>query len=142
MDLLQIIVAQLLVLPVILWALIGLEVVTAVLGTVLGVLLGRRRPAVFVRYRLRRLRRRLLMSLSLLACGLVMIDLFLLEEVVAAALGRADEHEQLDVEFSQVEGSVILGRLELLGVVRVLGVLGGLGVGGTASSSTVAVSCE
>ncbi len=116
MDLLFIIVAQLLVLPVILWALIGLELVTAVLGTILGLLLGRRNPTQYLRYRLRRLRRRLIMSLSLLACALVLIDLLKLEEVVAKVLEHLDERGQLEARFAEVEGSVILGRLELRGL--------------------------
>jgi hypothetical protein len=113
MDALFVVVAELLLLPLILWVLILLELVIGTLGTLVGILLGRRRPTELIHRQWLRLRRRLVWSLLLFAIALVMIDLVFFEALVNVALGSIDDRDDLDVRHAHAEGSFILGRIEI-----------------------------
>jgi len=113
MDALFIIVAELLLLPLILWALIVIELVLGTLGTLVGIVLGRRSPGDLIRRQWLRLRRRLVWSLLLLALGLVLVDLVFFEPLVNVVLGSIDDRDDLEVRFAHAEGSFILGRIEI-----------------------------
>lgn len=113
MDALFVVVAELLIVPLILWALIAIELTVGVLTSIVSVLLGRRSPSQAVAYRWRAIRRRLLWSLIFLTCGLLLADLVFFDRLVTLALGSVDEREDFDVDFAHAEGSFILGRIEL-----------------------------
>jgi hypothetical protein len=113
MDALFVVVAELLLLPLILWALIVLELVVGTLGTLVGILLGRRSPSELITHQWKRLRRRLLWSLLLLAIALVAIDLVFFQPLVNVVLGSIDDRDDLDVRYAHAEGSFILGRIEI-----------------------------
>lgn len=113
MDALFIIVAELLVVPLLLWGLIVFELTIGLVMSVVSVLLGRRSLTDMLMYRLRTIRRRLLWSLIYLSAGLLLADLVLFDAIVTLALGSADDREDLDVGFASAEGSFILGRIEL-----------------------------
>lgn len=116
MDALFVVVAELLIVPLILWGLIALELTVGVVASIVSVMLGRRSATVAVMHRWRTVRRRLLWSLIFLSAGLLLADLLLFERIVTLALGSADEREDFDVAFEQAEGSFILGRIELQNV--------------------------
>jgi hypothetical protein len=113
MDALFVVVAELLIVPLILWGLIALELTVGVVASIVSVMLGRRSATVAVIQRWRAVRRRLLWSLIFLSAGLLLADLLLFERIVMLALGSADEREDFDVAFEHAEGSFILGRIEL-----------------------------
>lgn len=113
MDALFVVVAELLIVPLILWGLIAFELTVGVVTSIVSVLLGRRSATEAVAYRWRAVRRRMLWSLIFLSSGLLLADLLLFDQLVTLALGSADEREDLDVEFAHAEGSFILGRIEL-----------------------------
>lgn len=113
MDALFIVVAELLIVPLILWALIVLELTLGVAASVFAVINGRRSPTDAVKYSWRAIRRKLLWSLIFLTSGLLIADLVLFDSIVTLALGSADDREDLDVGFGHAEGSFILGRIEL-----------------------------
>jgi hypothetical protein len=113
MDALFIVVAELLIVPLILWAFIVFELTLGVAASVFAVLIGRRSPTDMVRYTWRKIRRRFVWSLSLLGAGLLLCDLVFFNLIVGLAIGSADEREDLDVSFMHAEGSFILGRIEL-----------------------------
>jgi hypothetical protein len=113
MDALFVVVAELLIVPLILWGLIAFELTVGVLASIVSVLLGRRSPSQAVASRWRAVRRRMLWSLIFLTSGLLLADLLLFQSLVTVALGSADEREDLDVQFAHAEGSFILGRIEL-----------------------------
>ncbi len=113
MDALFLVVAELLIVPLILWALIALELTVGVLASIVSVLLGRRSASEAVAYRWRAVRRRLLWSLIFLTSGLLLADLVFFDRLVTLALASVDERDDLDVEFAHAEGSFILGRIEL-----------------------------
>jgi hypothetical protein len=113
MDALFVVVAELLIIPLILWGLIAFELTVGVLASIVSVLLGRRSATDAVIYRWRAVRRRMLWSLIFLSSGLLLADLVFFDRLVTLALGSADEREDLDVSFAHAEGSFILGRIEL-----------------------------
>lgn len=113
MDALFVVVAQLLIVPLILWGLIALELTFGVVMSIVSVLLGRRSASAAVAHRWRAVRRRMLWSLIFLSSGLLLADLLMFERLVTLALGSADERDDFDVEFGHAEGSFILGRIEL-----------------------------
>ena len=113
MDALFIIVAELLVVPLILWGLIALELTIGLAASLYSVFLGRRSPTDVVIYAWRSVRRRLLWSAIFLTTGLLLADLVFFDTLVALALGSVDEREDLDLSFADAEGSFILGRIEL-----------------------------
>jgi hypothetical protein len=113
MDALFVVVAELLLLPVLLWALIIIELVVGTLGTLVGILLGRRSPTDLVRHQWLRVRRRLMWSLLLLATALVLVDLVFFEALVNVVLGSIDDRDDLEVGHAHAEGSFILGRIEI-----------------------------
>lgn len=113
MDALFVVVAELLVVPLILWGLIVLELTVGVAGSILAIVQGRRSPSEAAMYTWRSVRRRLLWSVIFLTSGLLLADLVLFDALVTLALGSADDREDLDVGFSYAEGSFILGRIEL-----------------------------
>ncbi len=113
MDALFIVVAELLLLPVILWGLIVFELIVGTIGTVVGVVLGRRRLSDLIRYQWLRVRRRLVWSLLLLSIGLVLVDLVFFEALVNVVLGSIDDRDDLDVRHAHAEGSFLLGRIEI-----------------------------
>lgn len=116
MDALFVVVAELLIVPLILWGLIAFELTVGVLASIVSVLLGRRSASAAVTHRWLVVRRRMLWSLIFLSSGLLLADLLFFERLVTLALGSADEREDFDVAFVQAEGSFILGRIELQGV--------------------------
>lgn len=113
MDALFVIVAELLVVPLILWALIVLELTVGVVASIVSVFLGRRTATDAVVYAWRSVRRRLLWSAIFLTSGLLLADLVFFDAIVTLALGSADDREDLDVSFASAEGSFMLGRIEL-----------------------------
>jgi hypothetical protein len=113
MDALFVVVAELLIVPLILWGLIAFELTVGVVASIVSVLLGRRSATQAVAQRWGAVRRRLLWSLIFLSSGLLLADLLLFETLVTVALGSADEREDFDVDFVHAEGSFILGRIEL-----------------------------
>ncbi|MFV8749969.1 hypothetical protein ACNOYE_05435 [Nannocystaceae bacterium ST9] len=113
MDALFVIVAELLLLPLLLWILILVELVLGTLGTAVGIVMGRRRPSDLVRHQWLRLRRRLVWSLLLASVALVLVDLVFFEALVNVVLGSIDDREDLDVRHAHAEGSFILGRIEI-----------------------------
>ncbi len=113
MDALFIVVAELLIVPLILWALIVLELTLGVAASVFSVFVGRRSPSDAVLYSWRAIRRRLLWSLIFLASGLLLADLVFFDVIVSLVIDSVDEREDLDVSFGYAEGSFILGRIEL-----------------------------
>lgn len=113
MDALFVVVAELLLLPVILWGLIVVELVVGTLATLVGVLFGRRRPGDLIFRPWPRLRRRLTWSLALLAGALLVVDLVFFEPLVNVVLGSIDDRDDLEVRFAHAEGSFILGRIEI-----------------------------
>lgn len=113
MDALFVVVAELLIVPLILWGLIAFELTVGVVTSIVSVLIGRRSASEAVAYRWRAVRRRMLWSLMFLSSGLLLADLLLFDQLVTLALGSADERDDLDVEFAHAEGSFILGRIEL-----------------------------
>lgn len=113
MDALFIVVAELLLLPLLLWGLIVIELVLGTLATLVGIVLGRRRPGELISRPWLRLRRRLAWSLALLGGALLVVDLFFFEPLVNVVLGSVDDREDLDLRFAHAEGSFILGRIEL-----------------------------
>ncbi|PRQ06257.1 DUF748 domain-containing protein [Enhygromyxa salina] len=113
MDALFVVVAELLVVPLILWGLIVLELTVGVGGSILAIVQGRRSPSEAAMHTWRSVRRRLLWSLIFLTSGLLLADLVFFDSLVTLALGSADDREDLDVSFSHADGSFILGRIEL-----------------------------
>lgn len=113
MDALFIVVAELLVIPLILWGLIVLELTVGVAASVFAVVVGRRTASDAVLYSWRAIRRKLLWSLIFVSSGLLLADLVFFEAIVNIALGSADDREDLDVSVGRAEGSFILGRIEL-----------------------------
>jgi hypothetical protein len=113
MDALFVVVAELLIVPLILWGLIALELTVGVVTSIVSVLVGRRSPSEAVAHRWRAVRQRLLWSLIFLSSGLLLADLLLFDQLVTLALHSADEREDFDVDFAHAEGSFILGRIEL-----------------------------
>jgi hypothetical protein len=113
MDALFVVVAELLIIPLILWGLIALELTVGVVTSIVSVLLGRRSATDAMIYRWRAVRRRMLWSLILFSSGLLLADLVFFETLVTMALGSADERDDLDVHFTHAGGSFILGRIEL-----------------------------
>jgi hypothetical protein len=113
MDALFIVVAELLIVPLILWALIVLELTLGVAASVFAIIAGRRSPTEAVRYSFRTVRRRLRWSLIFLASGLLLADLVFFEAIVNLALGSVNDREDLEVNYAHAEGSFILGRIEL-----------------------------
>ncbi|HLT34937.1 MAG TPA: hypothetical protein VK034_01595 [Enhygromyxa sp.] len=113
MDALFIVVAELLIVPLILWALIVLELTVGVAASIFAIFVGRRSASEAVTYTWRAIRRRLLWSLIFLSSALLVADLLLFEQIVTLALGSADDREDLDVGYGHAEGSFILGRIEL-----------------------------
>ncbi|PRQ03460.1 hypothetical protein ENSA5_15630 [Enhygromyxa salina] len=113
MDALFVVVAELLVVPLILWGLIVLELTVGVGASITAIFLGRRTASEAVLYTWRSVRRRLLWSLIFLSSGLLLADLVFFDAIVGLALGSADDREDLDVQFSNADGSFILGRIEL-----------------------------
>ncbi|HVH97683.1 MAG TPA: hypothetical protein VM869_03195 [Enhygromyxa sp.] len=113
MDALFIVVAELLIIPLILWALIVLELTLGVAASVFAILIGRRSITDAVSYSWRVIRRRLIWSLIFLSGGLLLADVVFFDAIVQLALGSADERDDLDVSCVRAEGSFILGRIEL-----------------------------
>ena len=113
MDALFIVVAELLIIPLILWALIVLELTVGVAASVFSIVIGRRSPSEAVVYSWRAIRRRLLWSLIFMTSALLLADLVLFDTIVHLALRSADDREDLDVAYEHAEGSFILGRIEL-----------------------------
>ncbi|KIG14279.1 hypothetical protein DB30_06881 [Enhygromyxa salina] len=113
MDALFVVVAELLIVPLILWGLIVLELTVGVAGSILAIIKGRRSPTEAAMHTWRSVRRRLLWSLIFLSSGLLLADLVFFDTLVTLALGSADDREDLDVSFSHADGSFILGRIEL-----------------------------
>jgi hypothetical protein len=116
MDALFIIVAQLLLIPLVLWALIALELTLGVAASVVAVVAGRRSATEALTHSWRAIRRKLLWSLIFVSSGLLLADLVFFQEIVTLALGSVDDREDLDVRFSHAEGSFMLGRIELHGL--------------------------
>lgn len=113
MDALFIVVAELLIIPLILWALIVLELTVGLAASVFSIIVGRRSPTEAVVHTWRAIRRRLLWSLIFMTSALLLADLVLFDAIVHLALGSADDREDLDVVYGHAEGSFILGRIEL-----------------------------
>jgi hypothetical protein len=113
MDALFIVVAELLIIPLILWALIVLELTLGVAASVFAIVVGRRSLSEAMSYSWRTIRRRLMWSLIFLSAGLLLADLVFFDAIVNLALGSADDREDLDVSCVHAEGSFILGRIEL-----------------------------
>jgi hypothetical protein len=113
MDALFIVVAELLIVPLILWGLIAFELTVGVVTSIVSVLIGRRSATDAMIYRWRAVRRRMLWSLIFFSSGLLLADLLFFETLVTMALGSADDRDDLDVHFTHAEGSFILGRIEL-----------------------------
>lgn len=113
MDALFIVVAELLIIPLILWALIVLELTLGVAASVFAIVIGRRSLSEAMSYSWRTVRRRLVWSLIFLSGGLLLADLVFFEAIVNIALDSADDREDLDVSCARAEGSFILGRIEL-----------------------------
>ncbi|MFO7561344.1 MAG: hypothetical protein R6X02_01770 [Enhygromyxa sp.] len=126
MDALFIVVAELLIIPLILWALIVLELTVGVAASVFSIFAGRRSPAEAVANSWRAIRRKLLWSLIFVTSGLLIADLVLFDAIVSLALGSANDREELEVSFAHAEGSFIVGRIELhqLSLAGVRGELG------------------
>ncbi len=112
MDVLFVIVAELLLIPIVLWALIVLDLVLGVVGGTAGFLLGRRSPSEVVYYKWKRLVRRVLGSFALLGIALILVDLLFFAPLVGVALASVDERDDLELRYADVEGSFILGRIE------------------------------
>jgi len=113
MDALFIIVAELLIVPLILWALIMLELTVGVAASVFAIFAGRRTPSEAVLHTWRSIRRRLLWSFIFVSSGLLLADLVFFDQIVHLALSSADDREDLDVHYGHAEGSFILGHIEL-----------------------------
>jgi hypothetical protein len=113
MDALFLVVAELLIVPLILWGLIVLELTVGVVASIVGVVLGKRSPTEAVLGTWRMVRKRLLWSLIFLSGALLVVDLLFFEPIVTLVLGSIDDREDLDLSFSHAEGSFILGRVEL-----------------------------
>ena len=113
MDALFVIVAELLLVPLVLWALIVLELVLALTATVMSFVIGRRSAKHALQGSLRVVRRRLLWSMIMLSSGLLIADLLVFDGLVALAMGSANERDDLEVSYASAEGSFILGRIEL-----------------------------
>src|SRR5690606_16969818 len=113
MDALFSVVAELLVVPLVLWALIALELTVGVVMSIVAVLLGRRTLAEAIVFKWRTIRRRLLWSAIFFSSALLLADLVFFDAIVTLALGSADDRDDLDVTFAEAEGSFILGRIEL-----------------------------
>lgn len=113
MDVLFIIVAELLIVPLILWALIMLELTVGVAASAFAIFAGRRSLSKAVMHSWRVIRRRLLWSLIFLSSGLLLADLVFFDAIVHLALRAADDREDLEVDYGHAEGSFILGRIEL-----------------------------
>jgi hypothetical protein len=113
MDALFIVVAELLLIPLILWGLIVLELTVGLAGSIYAFVMGRRSPTDVVRYAWRGIRRRLLWSLIFMSSALLLADLVFFEQIVRLAVGSANEREDIEVSYSHAEGSFILGRIEL-----------------------------
>ncbi|NVB40043.1 hypothetical protein G6O69_19515 [Pseudenhygromyxa sp. WMMC2535] len=112
MDALFVIVAELLAVPLLLWALIALDLTLGVAMSVVAVLLGRRTVTGALQHRWRSVRKRLLWSLIFLSTALLLADLVFFETLVSLSLARVDERDDLEVYYTKVEGSFILGRIE------------------------------
>lgn len=113
MEALFIVVAELLIIPLILWALIVLELTLGVAASVFAIMVGRRSLGEAIRFSWRAIRRRLIWSAICLGAALLLADLVFFETIVNLALRSVDEREQLDVSCGRAEGSFILGRIEL-----------------------------
>jgi hypothetical protein len=113
MDALFIVVAELLIIPLILWALIVLELTVGVAASVFSIIVGRRSATEALVSSWRSIRRRLLWSLIFVTSGLLLADLVLFDTIVHVALSSANDREDLDVDYGHAEGSFILGRIEL-----------------------------
>ncbi len=113
MDALFIVVAELLVIPLILWALIVLELTVGVVASIFAIFAGRRSLTTALMHSWRTVRRRLLWSLIFMTTGLLAADLVFFDPLVRLALDSADERDDLDLSFGLAEGSFILGRIEL-----------------------------
>ncbi len=112
MDALFVIVAELLIVPLILWALLILELTIGVLASVVAIFAGRRSPSEALEERWRAVRRRLLWSLILMTSGLMLADLLFFESFVHLALSSIDERDDIELRYAHAEGSFILGRIE------------------------------
>lgn len=124
MDALFVVVAELLIVPLILWALMAIDLTVGVLTSIVAVLLGRRSATEALHHRWLGIRRRLLWSVIFLSAGLLLADIVFFDTLVSLALDSADEREDLDVDFAEAEGSFILGRVELRGL-EIVGRRGG-----------------
>ena len=93
MDALFVVVAELLLIPVVLWALIALDLTLGVVTSLVSVVLGRRSLEQAVSSTWRTVRRRLVWSMITLAAGLLVADLLLFDGLVALALGHIDDSE-------------------------------------------------
>lgn len=113
MDALFVIVAQLLIVPLILWALIVIDLTVGVASSIVSVLLGRKSATDAIDHRWRGVRRRLVWSLIFLTSGLLLADLVFFDAIVHQVLRSVDDREDLDVQFAHAEGSFILGRIEI-----------------------------
>ena len=113
MDALFVIVAQLLIVPLILWGLILVDLTLGVASSIVAVMLGRKSAGTALDHRWRGIRRRLVWSLIFLTSGLLLADLVFFDAIVNQVLSSVDDREDLDVEFANAEGSFILGRIEL-----------------------------
>lgn len=126
MDALFVVVAELLLIPLVLWGLIALDLTLGVVASLVSVALGRRSLEQAVSRTWRVVRRRLVWSMITLATGLLVADLLLFDGLVALALGQVDDDEQLELSYTEAEGSFLLGRIELQGL-RLAGTRGPAG---------------
>ena len=117
MDALFVIVAELLLVPLVLWGLIALELTLGLVASLVSILLGRKSLTEALDQRWRAVRRRLRWSLIFMSAGLLAVDLLFFDAVVGLALGSVNEREDLDVEYRSAEGSFILGRVEIDGLI-------------------------
>lgn len=136
MDVLFVIVAQLLLVPLVLWALLAIELSLGLISSVVAVLLGRRSAKEAVRNRLRSVVRRIVVLMVVSTTALLAADLLFFEALVSLALGGLDDREDLELRYANAEGSFILGRVELHGL-ELAGARGSH-EGGPASTFTLA----
>jgi len=116
MDALFVVVAELLLVPLVLWILIAVELTLGLAVSVVSYLLGRRSLEQALTHGLRAVQRRLLWSVVVLGAGLVLVDLLMFDPIVGLVLSEVDAREDLDIGYGAAEGSFILGRVELTDV--------------------------
>ena len=83
MDVLFVVVAELLVVPLVLWVLIVLDLTLGVATSIVSFVLGRRTATQALTHGLGTARRRLLYSVLFLSIGLLLVDLVFFDPIVS-----------------------------------------------------------